>query len=266
MRQTTPRSPAHCTSLESRLNCCRATAAYAFHRLPLGLNGHVLSFTVPSMAGAHLCLVLGSSTPSRSWKDFTLWESAPRRGPGWLPAFSRRRRGLTSPAHGINCGKISGRRHTCQTRPCRTLLAAVCRSFLLRLNRCLLCRFHLILCALHRGVSLRLCRLFSRLGRVTRSPAGKISEGVEGTNQSLASEGFEEASRAGDAFLAVARSLVTDRSYLLIPAWVCLAGLVLAAALTRVSGVCLPRKCCGCWRVLALNTLCFWKHQSCCVN
>ena len=49
--------------------------------------------------------------------------------------------------------------------------------------------------------------------------------------------------------LAVARSLVTDRTYLLIPAWVCVAGLVLAAALIRVSDA-------RFWRVLTVTALC----------
>ena len=38
-----------------------------------------------------------------------------------------------------------------------------------------------------------------------------------------------------DDLLAVARSLVTDRTCLIISAWVCVAALVLAAALIRVS-------------------------------
>lgn len=54
-------------------------------------------------------------------------------------------------------------------------------------------------------------------------------------DESPQSLGFDEAAEAGEAWVLVARSLVTDRSYLLIPAWVFIAALVLAAALTRVS-------------------------------
>lgn len=57
----------------------------------------------------------------------------------------------------------------------------------------------------------------------------------DNTTQLPESAGFEEAAEAGDQFLMVARSLVSDRMMLLIPAWVYVACLVLAAALTRVS-------------------------------
>ncbi|CAM9487282.1 unnamed protein product [Ectocarpus fasciculatus] len=50
------------------------------------------------------------------------------------------------------------------------------------------------------------------------------------------SAGFEEAYKAGDEMVMVARSLVSDRILLFIPAWVYVACLVLAAALTR--GLC----------------------------
>lgn len=49
------------------------------------------------------------------------------------------------------------------------------------------------------------------------------------------SVGFEEATEAGDDYLMLARALLTDRLMLLIPAWVYVACLVLAAALARVS-------------------------------
>lgn len=47
--------------------------------------------------------------------------------------------------------------------------------------------------------------------------------------------GFEEAAKTGATWVHVCRSIVSDRSFLLIPAWVLLGGLVLAAVLIRVS-------------------------------
>lgn len=61
------------------------------------------------------------------------------------------------------------------------------------------------------------------------------SEGAESDDYWPYSAGFDEAAARSEKWELVARSLVTDRSYLLIPAWVCMAALVLAAALTRVS-------------------------------
>lgn len=49
------------------------------------------------------------------------------------------------------------------------------------------------------------------------------------------SAGFEEAFEEGAGWQMIARSLVTDRVQLIIPAWVCISCLVLAAALTKVS-------------------------------
>ena len=69
--------------------------------------------------------------------------------------------------------------------------------------------------------------LFSRSSGAVRSGSATRN------GQSLETEGPEEAATM-DEVLAVARSLVTDRTCLLIPAWVCVACLVLAAALIRV--------------------------------
>lgn len=49
------------------------------------------------------------------------------------------------------------------------------------------------------------------------------------------SAGFEEATKTGDEYLMLARALLSDRIMLFFPAWVYVACLVLAAALTRVS-------------------------------
>lgn len=62
----------------------------------------------------------------------------------------------------------------------------------------------------------------------TRSAAGILES-------SRVSDGTEETATMTDDLLAVARSLVTDRTCLIISAWVCVAALVLAAALIRVS-------------------------------
>lgn len=55
-----------------------------------------------------------------------------------------------------------------------------------------------------------------------------------GDNLVPASIGFDEAEEEGRSWVLVCRSLVSDRSSLLTPAWVLLGGLVLAAALIRV--------------------------------
>lgn len=61
------------------------------------------------------------------------------------------------------------------------------------------------------------------------------SETTLSDDQNPKSAGFEEASRKGDELLMVARALASDRMLLVIPAWVYLACLVVAAVLTRVS-------------------------------
>eukprot|EP00903_Cladosiphon_okamuranus_P012207 g11449.t1 len=55
----------------------------------------------------------------------------------------------------------------------------------------------------------------------------------DGHGRSPESAGFEEATEAGREYLMLARALASDRMMLLIPAWVYVACLVLAATLTR---------------------------------
>lgn len=78
------------------------------------------------------------------------------------------------------------------------------------------------------GLFLRICAAFAFF-------SNRSSEATASGDRSPRSAGFEEAYKTGDEMLMVARSLVSDRILLFIPAWVYVACLVLAAALTRVS-------------------------------
>lgn len=98
------------------------------------------------------------------------------------------------------------------------------------------------------GLFLRICAFFSN----------RSSEATATADHFPRSAGFEEEYKTGDEMLMVARSLVTDRLLLFVPAWVYVACLVLAAALTRVSEILTSctRRCNACCRRYFVSVCC----------
>lgn len=78
-------------------------------------------------------------------------------------------------------------------------------------------------------------RLVSRSARTRHGSRNSTDVDVQwGTVEAV---GFIEAAREGSQGVLLARSLLTDRSSLIFPAWVLIAGLIFAATLIRVSTI-----------------------------